>query len=219
MRTSRLTLTLAAALLLASCTENSKGEDGGANTAHATDSTNNRPVHEESGPAPTDKPRDPSLDSGVAMDPVDAGALVAQMAGADAGALAAALGVDGGSLVVPVSADAGMKAAKLAEVEFSGLVQNAPKDSEIRVVITKTACPKELPAQDATYISITIPNVGTAQHWETEIFVPQGSTGWVCGYATKSNKVVATANSGKQLTMQGEGEVVFADQNLNLKKK
>ncbi|MFL5318512.1 MAG: hypothetical protein ACJ790_02575 [Myxococcaceae bacterium] len=180
MRIGRIGIGVVAVLGLASCTKDSAES---ANTVHATSPVNDHPVHEKSGPAPTEEVR-----------PRDAGTVAAV--------------IDAGSQPV-------MK--KPAEVEISGNILDAPPDSDLRVFVRSTPCEKTAMPSDV-YTSVGVKNSGKSIHYETEIFVAQGSVGHVCVYASKGGKIVAFAQWPKELVMQGEGEVVFAGVELKLKK-
>lgn len=97
-----------------------------------------------------------------------------------------------------------------AEVEITGTLKVASKPAKLLAFVSKSACnPKQI---DQALGSVNIdPNVAT--NFFIEIFVPQGSTGNVCGAALdKDGNVVAFGAYAKNpLTFRGQGEVTFSD--------
>ncbi len=97
-----------------------------------------------------------------------------------------------------------------AEVEITGTLKVTSKPAKLLAFVSKSACnPKQI---DEAIGSVNIdPNVAT--NFFIEIFVPQGSTGNVCGAALdKDGNVVAFGAYAKNpLTFRGKGEVTFSD--------
>lgn len=163
----------------------------GANEPH----NDNPVIHQEGKPAPTEKVHGASAVTDTTL-----------RAAMDAG-----------------TSDAGVQAmapsGPPAEVEISGTVKNAPKGSELKVVINKRPCGTTMAEPLEPYMVVGVKNAGKASRWETEIFVRQGSSGNVCAFALVKGQVVAAGASDKPMMMQGEGEVVFTGMDVTLEPK
>lgn len=93
----------------------------------------------------------------------------------------------------------------LAEVEISGdYSAGATKPASVHVTVLDVPC---LPVpKDAKVMGQDVP---TNEHFFLEIFVPQGTKGFICMYGLDaSGKVIAAAEFEKNpFLMQGQGEV------------
>ncbi len=97
-----------------------------------------------------------------------------------------------------------------AEVEITGTLKVATKPAQLFAFVSKSACnPRQI---EQGLGSVTIdPNVAT--NFFIEIFVPQGSTGHVCGAALdeQGNVIAFGAYPKNPLTFRGKGEVTFSN--------
>ncbi len=98
-----------------------------------------------------------------------------------------------------------------AEVEISGTLQIAQRPSRLFAFVSRKACdPKRIEKDIIGSVRID-PFVG--KNFFIEVFVPQGSTGSVCGAAMdeKGNIISFGAYRKNPLTFRGKGEVTFGD--------
>lgn len=93
-----------------------------------------------------------------------------------------------------------------AEVEITGPVTGAPADATLYIAVSKRECK----ANDTSLDLFGAQKADVKNNYFIEVFVPQGSTGWLCAYAVKNGEVVAFG-TGKlnPMTMKGAGEVMF----------
>ncbi len=98
-----------------------------------------------------------------------------------------------------------------AEVEISGTLQISEKPARLFVFVSRQACDPRHVERDMIGSVRIDPFVGS--NFFIEVFVPQGSTGNVCGAALddKGNIVGFGAYPKNPLTFRGEGEVTFGD--------
>jgi hypothetical protein len=102
-----------------------------------------------------------------------------------------------------------------AEVEIIGKMTGAPPDTELRVTVAKRPC-SATDAGDLFGVERT-KNLGPTSPYFIEVFVPQGSAGYACGYALREGKVVAFGTTPRNpLKMEGMGEVMFTELELPL---
>lgn len=114
--------------------------------------------------------------------------------------------------------DAGAAAAvpsTPAEVEVMGAITGLPKDATAYLTVSKRPCA----AEDAELDVFGREPTQNPASFFIEVFVPQGSEGWLCVYAIdKGNKLVAFGAGNKNpMKMQGHGEVMFTDTRVELK--
>jgi hypothetical protein len=114
--------------------------------------------------------------------------------------------------------DAGAPAApaapRKAEVEMAGTwSRGAVAQGAVAFVAQKEPC-LPVPASATVYGRTALENPGP---FGVEYFIPQGSVGHACLYATQGGKVIGAASYEKNpLTFQGEGEVTFMGLKLEL---
>ena len=102
-----------------------------------------------------------------------------------------------------------------AEVEVLGVITGIPKDATVYISVSKKACK----ADDAELEVFGREQSLNPANFFIEVFVPQGSEGFLCVYAlNKDNKLVAFGTGDKNpMKMQGHGEVMFPDTKVVLK--
>lgn len=115
-------------------------------------------------------------------------------------------------------ADAGPKYAPLpvvdAEVEIFGAITGVPKGSTVYVAVSKKPCA----ADDAELTTFGSEKMPSPASFFIEVFVPQGSEGYLCAYALAGTNVVAFGTGDKNpMVMKGEGEVMFPGTKVELK--
>jgi len=103
-----------------------------------------------------------------------------------------------------------------AEVEITGRLKTPIRTKKFVAFVTKEACNPKLGAKKALRAVAVDPNV--SMNFFLEIFVPQGSSGHVCGagYDEHDKLVLFGAYSGNPLTFVGEGEVSFSQLSIPL---
>jgi hypothetical protein len=111
------------------------------------------------------------------------------------------------------TADAGGAVAQ-AEVEILGAITGAPDKSTVVVTVSKKECKAN---DDALDIFGQVLARAPASFF-IEVFVPQGSTGYLCVYALQGDQVVAFGTGDKNpMVMKGDGEVMFGGTKVALK--
>jgi hypothetical protein len=104
-----------------------------------------------------------------------------------------------------------------AEVEISGSLQISKRPARLFAFLSKSACdPKRIESELIGAVQID-PYV--SRNFFIEVFVPQGSTGNICGAALdEKGNIIAFGSFGKNpLTFKGKGEVTFGNVLIPLK--
>ena len=97
-----------------------------------------------------------------------------------------------------------------AEVEITGTLKASTRPQKLIAFVSTDRCDPKKGATDALRSVIIDANV--SMNFFLEIFVPQGSTGHVCGagYDKDGKVVLFGAYPGNPLTFRGKGEVTFS---------
>jgi len=116
--------------------------------------------------------------------------------------------MDGGLSQLPAEAK--------AEVEITGTLKAPLRTKKLMAYVAKHPCDPKLGAKQALRAVAIDPNV--SMNFFLEIFVPQGSTGHVCGagYDERDKLLLFGAYSGNPLTFRGKGEVTFSQVSVSL---
>lgn len=103
-----------------------------------------------------------------------------------------------------------------AEVEITGTLKAPMRTKKFMAYVAKHPCDPKLGTKHALRTVAIDPNV--SMNFFLEIFVPQGSTGYVCGagYDERDKLVLFGAYSGNPLTFRGKGEVTFSQVSVSL---
>jgi hypothetical protein len=121
--------------------------------------------------------------------------------------------------VAKKSVDAGVPQARSeakAEVEITGTLKAPMRTKKFVAFVATEPCDPKVGAKKALHTVAIDPNV--SMNFFLEVFVPQGSTGHVCGagYDERDKLVLFGAYSGNPLTFRGEGEVSFSQVSVTL---
>lgn len=103
-----------------------------------------------------------------------------------------------------------------AEVEITGTLKAPIRTKKFVAFVSKEPCDPKAGAKKALRTVAIDPNV--SMNFFLEVFVPQGSTGHVCGagYDEHDKLVLFGAYSGNPMTFRGTGEVTFSQVNVDL---
>jgi hypothetical protein len=103
-----------------------------------------------------------------------------------------------------------------AEVEITGTLKAPMRTKKFVAFVAKEPCDPKVGTKKALHTVAIDPNV--SMNFFLEVFVPQGSTGHVCGagYDEHEKLVLFGAYSGNPLTFRGEGEVTFSQVTVTL---
>jgi hypothetical protein len=103
-----------------------------------------------------------------------------------------------------------------AEVEITGTLKAPMRTKKFVAFVAKEPCDPKVGAKKSLHTVAIDPNV--SMNFFLEVFVPQGSTGHVCGagYDEHNKLVLFGAYSGNPLTFRGEGEVTFSQVSVTL---
>lgn len=108
----------------------------------------------------------------------------------------------------------GVAAVAQAEVEILGAITGVPDKSTTVVTVSKTECK----ANDAQLDVYGKSDVMAPASFFIEVFVPQGSIGYLCVYSVRGEEVVAFGTGDKNpMKMEGHGEVLFGGTKVALK--
>jgi hypothetical protein len=115
--------------------------------------------------------------------------------------------------------DAGVRQTRSnakAEVEITGTLKAPMRTKKFVAFVAKEPCDPKVGAKKALHTVAIDPNV--SMNFFIEVFVPQGSTGHVCGagYDEHDKLVLFGAYSGNPMTFRGEGEVSFSQVTVTL---
>ncbi len=115
--------------------------------------------------------------------------------------------------------DAGVpqtRSEEKAEVEITGTLKAPMRTKKFVAFVAKEPCDPKVGAKKALRTVAIDPNV--SMNFFVEVFVPQGSTGHVCGagYDEHDKLVLFGAYSGNPLTFRGKGEVSFSQVTVTL---
>jgi|SRR5215471_20049026 len=119
----------------------------------------------------------------------------------------------------PPRPDAGASAVAAggsAEVEITGTLKAPLRVQKLLAFVSTGPCDSKKGARDALRSVAIDPNVSA--NFFLEIFVPQGSKGYVCGagYDKDGKLVLFGAYGGNPLTFRGKGEVTFSQVTIAL---
>jgi hypothetical protein len=107
---------------------------------------------------------------------------------------------------------------KPAEVEISGTLKISEQPARLFVFVSRRPCNARVVSKDIIGSVRIDPFVST--NFFIEVFVPQGSTGNVCGAALDEKGKVTALGAHKEnpLTFRGQGEVTFGNVIIPLKR-
>jgi hypothetical protein len=103
-----------------------------------------------------------------------------------------------------------------AEVEITGTLKAPMRTKKFVAFVAKEPCDPKVGAKKALRTVAIDPYV--SMNFFLEVFVPQGSTGHVCGagYDEHDKLVLFGAYAGNPLTFRGKGEVAFSQVSVTL---